>query len=253
MRRDSKSPLLGWHGLEPKCLEPKWLLNQARSDLAKQELHVEFLNKCIGELQRQTEEQRSAIQDAQYGFVEPRREQVRRQEEKSMEEKVLRNTQIRNMREMGRMKRAKELQVEEVSMQKEKITGQFSISLPSCNKCKNRWILLMILEIAQDVEWQVLSRFQSTCDDSEFSFLAQPRQKIAAWHVESIWVTRKHFWKWIFYVWSSEERQNQKHRFKNLATTCSDFPSVAMLWIKEVEMVDSLDELKSSRSVCGKN
>ena len=36
-------------------------------------------------------------------------------------------------------------------------------------------------------------------------------------------------------------------------TTCSDFPSDAMLWIKEVEMVDSLDELKSSRSVCGKD
>ena len=36
-------------------------------------------------------------------------------------------------------------------------------------------------------------------------------------------------------------------------TTCSDFPSEAMLWIKEVEMVDSLDELKSSRSVCGKD
>ena len=26
-----------------------------------------------------------------------------------------------------------------------------------------------------------------------------------------------------------------------------------MLWIKEVEIVDSLDELKSSRSVCGKD
>ena len=36
-------------------------------------------------------------------------------------------------------------------------------------------------------------------------------------------------------------------------TTCSDFPSDAMLWIKEVEMVHSLDELKSSRSFCGKN
>ena len=36
------------------------LLNQARSDLAKQELHVDFLNKCIGELQRQTEGQRLA-------------------------------------------------------------------------------------------------------------------------------------------------------------------------------------------------
>ena len=45
------------------------LLNQARSDLAKQELHVESLNKCIGEPQRQTEEQRLALQDAQYGFV----------------------------------------------------------------------------------------------------------------------------------------------------------------------------------------
>ena len=36
-------------------------------------------------------------------------------------------------------------------------------------------------------------------------------------------------------------------------TICSDFPSEAMLWIKEVEMVDSLDELISSRSVSGKN
>ena len=31
------------------------------------------------------------------------------------------------------------------------------------------------------------------------------------------------------------------------------FPSEAMLLIKEVEMVDSLDELKSSRSIAGKN
>ena len=36
-------------------------------------------------------------------------------------------------------------------------------------------------------------------------------------------------------------------------TTCSYFPSDAVLWIKEVETVDSLDELKSSRSVYGKD
>ena len=53
------------------------LLNQAKSDLAKQELHVESLHKCISELQRLTEEQRLALQDAPYGFVESRREQVR--------------------------------------------------------------------------------------------------------------------------------------------------------------------------------
>ena len=44
-----------------------------------------------------------------------------------------------------------------------------------------------------------------------------------------------------------------KIRFKHQVTTCSDFPSEAMLWIKEVEMVDSLDELKSSRSIAGQN
>ena len=42
-------------------------------------------------------------------------------------------------------------------------------------------------------------------------------------------------------------------RLKTQVTTSSDFPSDAMLWIKEVEMVDSLDELKSSRSVYGQD
>ena len=35
--------------------------------------------------------------------------------------------------------------------------------------------------------------------------------------------------------------------------TCSDFLSEAVLWIKEVEMVDSVDELQSSRSIAGQN
>ena len=61
---------------------------------------------------------------------------------------------------------------------------------------------------SQDVEsnfsGKVVSRFQSTCDDSEFSFLAQPRQKIAAWRTESIWITGKRFWTSIFYVWFTQ-------------------------------------------------
>ena len=36
-----------------------------------------------------------------------------------------------------------------------------------------------------------------------------------------------------------------KIRFKTEVCTCSHFPTEAMLWIKEVEMVDSLEELKS--------
>ena len=94
------------------------LLNHAKSDLAKQELHVRSLIKCIGEPEQRTEEHKLALQDAQYGFVESRREQVRLQEELSMKEEVLRNTQIRNMHEMGEIQRAQEKLIGEVSVQK---------------------------------------------------------------------------------------------------------------------------------------
>ena len=57
------------------------LLSQARSDLVKRELHVESLNKCIGE---------------------SRREQTRLQEELSRKEKALRDTQIRSKHELGK-------------------------------------------------------------------------------------------------------------------------------------------------------
>ena len=40
-----------------------------------------------------------------------------------------------------------------------------------------------------------------------------------------------------------------KIRFKTEVCTCSQFPTEAMQWIKEVEMVDSVDELRSSSSI----
>ena len=42
-----------------------------------------------------------------------------------------------------------------------------------------------------------------------------------------------------------------KIRFKTEVCICSQFPTEAMLWIKEVEMVESVDDLKSSCSVRG--
>ena len=42
-----------------------------------------------------------------------------------------------------------------------------------------------------------------------------------------------------------------KIRFKTEVCTCSQFPTEAMHWIKEVEMVDSVDDLKSSSPVRG--
>ena len=54
-----------------------------------------------------------ALQDAQYGLVESRREQVRLQEDLSLKEKALRDTQIRHMHEMGDIKRAEERRIDE--------------------------------------------------------------------------------------------------------------------------------------------
>ena len=40
-----------------------------------------------------------------------------------------------------------------------------------------------------------------------------------------------------------------KIRFKTEVCTCSQFPTEAMQWIKEVELVDSVDEMRSSRGI----
>ena len=42
-----------------------------------------------------------------------------------------------------------------------------------------------------------------------------------------------------------------KIKFKTEVCTCSQFPTEAMQWIKEVEMVHSVDELRSSSSIRG--
>ena len=42
-----------------------------------------------------------------------------------------------------------------------------------------------------------------------------------------------------------------KIRFKTEECTCSQFPTEAVLWIQEVELVDSVDELRSSSSIRG--
>ena len=82
----------------------------------KQEYKVESLNTCISGLQQQTYAQRLELEDAHHGYVEFRREQARLQEELVMNEKALRDTQIRSIHEMGELKRAQELRVDEFSV-----------------------------------------------------------------------------------------------------------------------------------------
>ena len=77
---------------------------------------MESLNTCISELQRKTYSQLLELEDAHFGYEEPRREQFRRQEELVMKEKALRDTQIRRIHEMEELKRPQELRVDDFSL-----------------------------------------------------------------------------------------------------------------------------------------
>ena len=88
------------------------------------------------------------------------------------------------MHELEQMKRAQVQQVEEMTMQKlrenhetiQQLTSQLQHWQEHMSSMNSSGEL-------QDIEsnkWKIVSRFQSTRDDSDFSCFAQPRQKIAA-------------------------------------------------------------------------
>ena len=152
-----------------------------------------------------TEEQRLAQQDAQYGFVESRREQVRLQEELSMKEKVLRNTQIRNMHEMGEIKRAQEQLVDEVSLQKLRENHETIQQLTSQLQQKQEQMHSMIGSgDFQDVESNSCGRLSHV--SSQLAMIPSSRSLLSRDKGlpldtrELNWITGKRFWKSIFYV-----------------------------------------------------
>ena len=67
-------------------------------------------------------------------------------------------------------------------------------------------------------------------------------------------LTNKDFKSWNLISTSSPLHKRfrvKKTRFNTEVCSCSNFRTEAMLWIKEVEMVNSVDDLKSSCSIQG--
>ena len=82
----------------------------------------------------------------------------------------------------------------------ENITRQFSSSFSKCSKLQEQMNSLNDSGDFQDVEsfYSGTLSHVSSFNDCEFSRFAQPRQKIAAWHMESIWISGTRFWKFNF-------------------------------------------------------
>ena len=158
--------------------------------------------------QWQTEEQRLASQEAQYGFVGSRREQVRLQEELSLKENSPKYSNPKyawNGRnwQSARISRRWSLSAKVQKKSRDSSTAHFPIAANARTDEFYEWFWRRS-RCGIKILWKVVSRFQPTCDDFDFSFLCQPRQEIAAWHMESIWITGKRFWKPVFYVWFTQ-------------------------------------------------
>ena len=64
---------------------------------------------------------------------------------------------------------------------------------------------------------------------------------------KDLWLISKNCKSWSFILTNSTTRSTfscWKIRFKTKVSSCTLFPSEALLWIKEVEMFDSVDEFK---------
>ena len=128
---------------------------------------MESLNSCINELQQQADAQRMELEDAHDGYIESQREQSRLQEELSVKEEALRETRIQNIHEIGEMKRAQELQVDEFSVQKMREIHETIQRRHGDFKKWNR------ITVADCLRSQSISKY------SKFSFNAELRQTLA--------------------------------------------------------------------------
>ena len=103
------------------------------------------------------------------------------------------------MHEMGEMKRGQELRVDEVSVQKfrenhetiQPLTAQLQEMQDQMNSMNDSG---RISRCGIKFWWEIVSRFQSTCDNSKFSFHAESRQTFASEYMEFIWIRGTRFW-----------------------------------------------------------
>ena len=119
-------------------------------------------------------------------------------------------------------------------------TGAFSIAGKCRETCRERWRTNWEHDFNADVWKKAVNH--------EFFLPAEiPHNSTAAQQI--LQTSELQFYKFT----TSSSFLHWKIRSKTQVSSCSQFPSDAMLWIREVEMVDSVDESKSSRSTAGKD
>ena len=91
------------------------MLAEAKSEVRRHESRADYLDSSVRDLQRQLYSNCLEIYCTNQGCEESRKEQARRHEELAQRESVLRETQIRSIHEVGELKRAQEMRIDEFS------------------------------------------------------------------------------------------------------------------------------------------
>ena len=159
------------------------LLTQARTELMKQEHKVESLSILSVSFSNKLMLKRLDLESAHHGYVESRRKQVRLQKELVMKVKVLRDNQIRSVHEVGEMKRAQELRVDDFSVQKlreshetkQRLTSQMQESQEKMNYLNHSGEFQEV----ESIFCGNFSRSQSTSKDFKSAIYAELRQTLA--------------------------------------------------------------------------
>ena len=116
------------------------LLDQARSELMKQEHQVGSLDNCIDDLQQQAYAQRLELEDAHHGYIESLRELSRLQEELSMKKKSAARDSDTEFSRDGRNEESSRITSRRIlcTKMRESHERQYKGSLHKCRKCKSR-------------------------------------------------------------------------------------------------------------------
>ena len=135
-----------------------------------------------------------------------KRASLRLQDELVMNEKDLRDTQIRSIHEMGDLKRAQELRVDEYSLYKtlreshdtiQRLTSQMHELQETVNYMHD---LREFSRYRIDLEWKLSHVPSQPAVIFKSSIYAKPRPTLATWYMEFVWTTGKRFWQATSYV-----------------------------------------------------
>ena len=91
------------------------MLAEAKSEGRRHESRADYLDSSVRDLQRQLDSNCLEIYCTNEGYEESRKEQARLHEELAQRKRVLRETQIRSIYEVGELKRAQEMRIDEFS------------------------------------------------------------------------------------------------------------------------------------------